>query len=36
MPINVIGAAIEKAEKEKTSEGIQTHLDELLSYLDRV
>ena len=31
MPISAIGAAIEKA-----PEDIQTHLDELLSYLDRV
>ena len=36
MPISVIGAAIEKAAKEKTPEDIQTHLDELLSYLDSV
>lgn len=36
MPISVIGAAIEKAAKEKAPEDIQTHLDELLSYLDSV
>ena len=35
MPISAIGAAIEKAAKEKAPEDIQTHLDELLSYLDR-
>ena len=41
MPISAIGVAIEKAAKEKAAkekapEDIQTHLDELLSYLDRV
>jgi len=36
MPISAIGAAIEKAAKEKAPEDIQTHLDELLSYLGRV
>jgi hypothetical protein len=36
MPISVIGAAIEKAAKEKAPEDTQTHLDELLSYLDRI
>ena len=36
MPISLIRAAIEKAAKEKAPEDIQTHLDELLSYLDRV
>jgi hypothetical protein len=36
MPISAIGAAIEKAAKEKAPEDIHTHLDELLSYLDRV
>ena len=34
MPISAIRAAIEKAAKEKAPEDIQTHLDELLSYLD--
>ena len=36
MLISANGAAIEKAAKEKAPEDIQTHLDELLSYLDRV
>ena len=36
MPISVIGAAIEKAAKEKAPNDIQTHLNELLSYLDSV
>ncbi|MDC1122518.1 hypothetical protein OAT11_04110 [Nitrospinaceae bacterium] len=35
MPISAIGAAIEKTAKEKAPEDIQTHLDQLLSYLDR-
>ena len=36
MPISVIGAAIEKAAKEKAPNDIQIHLNELLSYLDSV
>jgi hypothetical protein len=36
MPISVIGAAIEKAAKEKAPDDIQIHLNELVSYLDSV
>ena len=36
MPISVIWAANEKAAKEKAPDNIQTHLNELLSYLDSV
>ena len=36
MPISVIGAAIEKAAKEKSTDNIQTQLDKLLSYLGSV
>ncbi len=36
MPISVIGGAIEKAAKEKIPEQIQTHLDELQSYLNNI
>jgi hypothetical protein len=36
MPISVIGAAIEKAAKEKSPNDIQTHLNELQNYLDSV
>jgi hypothetical protein len=36
MPISVIGDVIEKEAKDKASKDIQTHLNELLQYLDSV
>ncbi|MBC8283332.1 MAG: Hpt domain-containing protein [Nitrospinae bacterium] len=36
MPISLIGGAIELAAKEKSPDRIQTHLDELIHYLNNI